>query len=117
MGEVLVQLKETSFPQQVDGFPAGAKRSVKGALHFRPGSATWITDDEFRFILDQRPDTARNLRVLSKKLADVPTSKSEPEPAAPPDLSEDPEPKAVEPTPEEARPRSRRRRSNREKED
>lgn len=68
MAKVQVQLPASSFPQQVD-VPVGAERSVQGALHFRPGSAKWITSDELAYIQAHKPALAKKLRVISEEVA------------------------------------------------
>lgn len=53
-------------PQQVEGFPNGCKRSCKGALHVRPGTVA-VTEDEWKYIQDKRPDLLRYLTVNERK--------------------------------------------------
>ena len=66
MVKVQVQLAASSHPQQVD-VPESAERSVKGALHFHPGSAKWITTDELAHIKTHEPALAGKLRVIAEK--------------------------------------------------
>lgn len=69
MVKVQVQLAASSHPQQVD-VPEGAERSVKGALHFHPGSAKQITADELAHIQAHEPALAKKLRVIAEEAAE-----------------------------------------------
>jgi len=97
MGKVLVQLAASSHPRQVD-VPADAERSVEGALHFRPGSAKWITAAELAHIQATEPDLAGKLRVLAEDGTDEPKAKA----AVPASKV----PKAPESKPEPSEPKS-----------
>lgn len=68
MPRVQVQLAASSFPRQVD-IPAGAERSVQGALHFHPGGVKWITADELAHIQAHEPDLVKKLRMISEEVA------------------------------------------------
>lgn len=51
-------------PECLEGFPTDTERSVKGALHLRPGRTLEITDDEYAYVKANRPDLMRSLVVL-----------------------------------------------------
>lgn len=77
--DIQVQLSKTSTPFQIDGFPEGARRSVKGSLHFRPGSCRLVTEDELSFIKTRFPGYYVRLWILKvEKPAASPTSPSSP---------------------------------------
>lgn len=106
MAKIQVQLTASSFPQQVD-VPDGAERSVKGALHFHPGSAKWITTDELAHIQAHEPALAKKLRVIAEEAAE-PEAKAKPKATAPPVV-------AATSSTEEEEPKSKGRRSRRER--
>lgn len=59
-------------PTQVDDFPAGAARSVKGALHLRPGTTINVTKDEFEHLQSKKVA----IRLINK-VDDKPPVKAE----------------------------------------
>lgn len=86
MAKVQVQLAASSYPQQVD-VPEGAERSVKGALHFHPGSAKWITADELAHIQAHEPALAGKLRVVAEEAAEPKAKPKATAPALPAEAS------------------------------
>ncbi len=66
-----VSLKQIDIPDEVKGEekedkPKKLKRSVKGSLHFVPGSTKVLTKDEFDFIKKEDKEFADKLLVISK---------------------------------------------------
>lgn len=108
MAKVHVQLAASSFPQQVD-VPAGAERSVEGALHFHPGSAKWITADEMAHIQAQEPTLAKKLRVVAEESVEPEAKPKATPPASPVEAPTSPT--------EEGKPKPRGRRSRRERDE
>jgi len=53
-------------PCQID-FPDSVARSVKGAIHFRPGATTSMTEEEFEYLKEQYPEFTKSLKVSAKK--------------------------------------------------
>lgn len=53
-------------PCQID-FPDSVARSVKGAIHFKPGATTSMTEEEFEYLKEQYPEFAKSLKVSIKK--------------------------------------------------
>lgn len=53
-------------PCQID-FPDSVARSVKGAIHFRPGATTSMTEEEFEYLREQYPEFTKSLKVSAKK--------------------------------------------------
>jgi len=53
-------------PCQID-FPDSVARSVKGAIHFKPGATTSMTEEEFEYLKEQYPEFAKSLKVSVKK--------------------------------------------------
>jgi len=71
---IVVQIPATLMPQQVDipdevelekGKTKKLKRSVKGALHFRPSSVKSLTSDEMWYIKKNHQDLHKHLFVVS----------------------------------------------------
>lgn len=62
---VIIQTPKTIQPIQVEGFPDGAERSVKGALHILPNATRKITEDELAFLQKAHPKLSEKLRVIS----------------------------------------------------
>lgn len=58
-------------PLQVD-FPIGCKQERKGAVHFRPGSTVYLTDDELAHLKRHHTVLAAQLRSAEPKSAVVP---------------------------------------------
>ena len=77
---LIIQASKTIQPVQVEGFPDGAKRSVKGALHIFPGATKEITEDEYAVIQEKYPKISEKLRVISlEKKKSVDDDQVEPE--------------------------------------
>jgi len=54
-------------PVCVEDFPSDSERSVKGALHLRPGRSLELTDDEYAYIMANRQDLKKDLVLLRDK--------------------------------------------------
>ena len=52
------------LPVCVEDFPSDSERSVKGALHLRPGRSLTVTDDEYAYLMANREDLKRDLVLL-----------------------------------------------------
>lgn len=50
----------------IEGLPEDAERSVKGAIHLRPGQSLDLTDDEYAFIQAQRPELKKHIVLLKE---------------------------------------------------
>jgi len=48
-------------PVQVEGFPDDAQRSVEGSLHMIPRQTKEVTEDEYAYMVAQRPDLKQHL--------------------------------------------------------
>lgn len=53
-------------PCQID-FPDSVARSIKGAIHFKPGATVSMTEEEFEYLKDKYSELAKSLKVSVKK--------------------------------------------------
>ncbi len=67
-------------PCQIDDFPEGCKRSVKGSLRLAPGILE-LTEDEFKHLRKHHKDLGRRLRMVNH---DTVTPKAAPPPKVDP---------------------------------
>lgn len=63
---VHVQVPTGVAPRQVEGFPKGCDRSVKGALHIRPGTME-MTEGELAHVRKHHKEIARRLIIIKAK--------------------------------------------------
>lgn len=94
MAKVHVQVPSGLTPRQIEGFPADCERSVKGALHIRPGTLT-ITEGELEHLRKHHKAIARRLHVRGvvkeqPQVAAAPPAKQE---ARKPEATPEPTPK------------------------
>ena len=61
---IMVQVPLGTMPCQVDDFPESAKRSKKGALHFRANSTVRLTEDEYNHVLNSPKHQGFGKRLL-----------------------------------------------------
>lgn len=67
----IVVVPANVHPCQVDGFPSGAARSRKGAIHIRPISTISVTDDELAFIKETQPELFSRLVIADEQKTKV----------------------------------------------
>lgn len=65
-------------PRDVEDFPKGAARSVKGALHLIPGVTTEVTEDEYKHLVSKK---LRLLLLVPEETAPVAAKADEPKDA------------------------------------
>ena len=82
--EYIVTVLRGVRPQQIEDFPEGCARSVKGALHVSPGTME-LTEDELKHIRKHHKDVARRFHVVTTvgSKAAAPKPKAAPAPAEP----------------------------------
>lgn len=51
-------------PVQVEGFPDDAQRVAEGALHLLPRQTKELTEDEYAYLMAQRPELKQHLVYL-----------------------------------------------------
>ncbi len=56
------------MPEQIEGFPKEAERSVMGSLYIRPATTVEWTGDELEHVRNVRPDLAARFTVIEEGL-------------------------------------------------